>query len=221
MDKQQQMGKVLKIVDTNAKKRDFEKQQEIEEKKRSMLEELNKITGENYYLGTNKDPFSKEPFSQIMHRNLDLLIQINYLTQAEQSFILAIQPYLEFRSNAIVCRDDKFKKRKQSEEDELPRSATVSDIAEMIGKSRQQTSEVMNSLKKKQILLCPDEAGTMTDNGRVVTPRTWIFNPYIAICAPRVNGVKLDRLVMRLFRNSLKNLKDQNGKKVQLPARFF
>ncbi|PGC47187.1 Rep protein, partial [Bacillus wiedmannii] len=29
------------------------------------------------------------------------------------------------------------------------------------------------------------------------------------------------KLTMRLFQYSLKNLKDQNGKKVKLPARFF
>ena len=41
------------------------------------------------------------------------------------------------------------------------------------------------------------------------------------ICAPRKNEVKLDKLTMRLFQHSLKNLKDQKGKKVTLPARFF
>ena len=123
----------------------------------------------------------------------------------------------------IICREDKFKKKRKNIEDdfELPKAATVSDIAEMIGKSRRQTSEVMNSLKQKEILLNPEGAGQIIENGRTVSPRTWIVNPYIMICAPRKNDVQLDKLTMRLFQHSLKNLKDQNGKKMNLPTRFF
>lgn len=96
--------------------------------------------------------------------------------------------------------------------EDLKKSLTVSDIAEMIGKTRANTSKIMQSLKEKEILLNPEGAGQVIDNGRTVSPRTWIVNPYIMICAPRKNKVQLDRLTMRLFQNSLKNLKDQNGK---------
>lgn len=80
----------------------------------------------------------------------------------------------------------------------------------MIGKSRRQTSEIMNSLKEKEILLNLEGAGQISENGRTVSPRTWIVNPYIMICTPRKNNVQLDKLTMRLFQHSLKNLKDQN-----------
>lgn len=211
----------------NARKREVEQGSETrlkaEELKKSLLEQLKEITGEDHYVGTNKDPFAGEPFSQTMHRNLDLLNQIGYLTQAEGDFLFRIQPYLEFKSNAIICREDKFKKKRKNDEDdyELPNSATVSDIAEMIGKTRANTSKIMKSLKEKEILLNPEGAGQVIENGRTVSPRTWIVNPYIMICAPRKNSVQLDKLTMRLFQHSLKNLKDQNGKKVKLPARFF
>lgn len=214
-------------AEKNARKRDFEKDSEArsraEELKKSLLEQLKKLTGEEHFIGTSKDPFAGEPFNQTMHRNLDLLNQIGYLTQAEESFLFRIQAYLEFKSNVIICREDKFKKKKKNVEDqfELPKAATVSDIAEMIGKSRQKTSVIMNSLKDKEILLNPEGAGHVIENGRTVSPRTWIMNPYIMICAPRKNNVQLDKLTMRLFQHSLKNLKDQNGKKVTLPARFF
>jgi hypothetical protein len=218
---------LMEEAEKKAKARDFEKDSEIrakaEELKKSMLQQLKELTGEEHYIAKNKDPFAGEPFNQVMHRNLDLLVRIDYLTQAEESFLFRIQPYLEFKSNVIICREDKFKKKKKYDEDdfELPRAATVSDIAEMIGKSRRQTSEIMNSLKKKEILLNPEGAGQIVENGRTVSPRTWIVNPYIIICAPRKNEVKLDKLTMRLFQHSLKNLKDQNGKKVNLPVRFF
>ncbi|RWS38635.1 Rep protein [Bacillus mycoides] len=223
----EELGQALNQADRNARKRDFEKngklRDQAEELKKSLLQQLKELTGEDHYVGTNKDPFAGEPFNQVMHRNLDLLNSIGYLTQAEESFLFRIQAYLEFRSNVIICRDDKFKrKRKSAEEDfELPKAATVSEIAEMIGKSREKTSLVMNSLKKKEILLNPEGAGQIIENGRTVSPRTWVVNPYIMICAPRKNEVKLDKLTMRLFQYSLKNLKDQNGKKVKLPARFF
>ena len=215
-------------AEQNARKRDFEKDSEVrsktEELKKSLLNQLKDLTGEDYFIGTSKDLFAGEPFNQVMHRNLDLLVQINYLTTAEESFLFRIQPYLEFKSNVIICREDKFKKKRKNtfEDDfELPKSATVSDIAEMIGKSRQKVSVIMNGLKEKEILLNPEGAGQVIENGRTVSPRTWIVNPYIMICAPRKNNVQLDKLTLRLFQHSLKNLKDQNGKKVSLPTRFF
>ncbi|KOO43756.1 hypothetical protein [Priestia koreensis] len=214
-------------AERNARKRDFENDSKdrlkAEELKKSLLQTLKELTGEEHFIGTSKDPFAGEPFNQTMHRNLDLLNQIGYLTQAEESFLFRIQAYLEFKSNVIICREDKFKRKKKNIEDdfELPKAATVSEIAEMIGKSRQKTSAIMNSLKEKEILLNPEGAGQVTENGRTVSPRTWIVNPYIMICAPRKNNVQLDKLTMRLFQHSLKNLKDQKGKKVNLPARFF
>ncbi|WP_205654983.1 Rep protein [Priestia megaterium] len=198
--------------------------EEVSKIQRSLLDLMQEITGEKHFIGKEKDIFAGEPFNQTMHRNLDLLTRINYLTTAEESFLFRIQAYLEFKSNVIVCREDKFKKKRKNvvEDDyELPKAATVSDIAEMIGKSREKTSLIMNSLKKKEILLNPEGAGQVSENGRSVSPRTWIVNPYIMICAPRKNEVKLDKLTMRLFQHSLKNLKDQNGKKVNLPVRFF
>lgn len=231
MDKKNNVGDLQRAserAERNARKRDFAKDEEVrqegEEVKESTLKRLKEIYGQDFYIAPVKDPFAGEPFNQTMHRNLDLLTQIDYLTQAEESFLFRVQAYLEFKSNVIICREDKFKKkRKNVEEDdfELPKAATVSDIAEMIGKSREKTSLIMNSLKKKEILLNPEGAGQVIENGRTVSPRTWIVNPYIMICAPRKNNVQLDKLTMRLFQHSLKNLKDQNGKKVNLPARFF
>ncbi|MEK4975585.1 Rep protein [Niallia sp. FSL R7-0648] len=222
------LSSALNKAERNARKRDSEKDSEvrkqIEEIKQSLLGELENLTGEKHYIGTEKNPFAGEPFNQVMHRNLDLLVQIDYLTTSEESFLFRIQPYLEFKSNVIICREDKFKKKKKNvvEDDfELPKSATISDIAEMLGRSREKTSKVMNSLKRKEILLNPEGAGHTIENGRTVSPRTWIVNPYIMICAPRKNDVQLDKLTMRLFQHSLKNLKDKDGKKVNLPVRFF
>ena len=222
------LQKKLEEVERKARLKDLKQtsnsSKELSDIQRSLLDLMQEITGEKHFIGKEKDIFAGEPFNQTMHRNLDLLNQINYLTQAEESFLFKIQAYLEFKSNVIICREDKFKKKRKNviEDDfELPKAATVSDIAEIIGKSRKNTSLIMNSLKEKEILLNPEGAGQVTENGRSVSPRTWIVNPYIMICAPRKNEVKLDKLTMRLFQHSLKKLKDQNGKKVNLPVRFF
>ena len=51
-----------------------------------------------------------------------------------------------FKSNIIIFRENKFKKKKESIEDDfvLGKSATVSDIEEMIGKSRRQKAHYVN-----------------------------------------------------------------------------
>jgi hypothetical protein len=219
------LNSALEKAEKNARKRDYEKDSHLREKveslKKTLLGEIEDLTGQKFHLTRDRNIFAGEPFSQNMHRNLDLLIRIDYLTQAEESFLFRVQNYLEFKTNVILKREDKFSSKKKNDEFTLARAATVSDIAEMIGKSRRQTSEIMNSLKDKEILLNPEGAGQITENGRTVSPRTWIVNPYIIICAPRRNDVQLDGLTMRLFQHSLKRLKDQNGKKVNLPVRFF
>lgn len=218
------MKKKLEEAEKKARMMDYQNEnpKEIEELQKSVLKLMQEITGEKHFIGKEKNIFAGEPFSQIMHRNLDLLVRINYLTTAEESFLLRVQNYLEFKTNVIICREDKFSPKKKDDESfSLARAATVSDIAEMVGKSRTTTSLIMNALKEKEILLNPEGAGLITENGRSVTPRTWIVNPYIIICAPRARSVELDGLTMRLFQHSLKRLKDENGKKVALPARFF
>ena len=79
------MDKKNKVVDfgqaeRNARKRDFEKDSEArsraEELKKSLLDQLKELTGEEHFIGTSKDPFAGEPFNQTMHRNLDLLNKI-------------------------------------------------------------------------------------------------------------------------------------------------
>jgi hypothetical protein len=220
------LGNSLEQAEKNARLRDINNEKKPQELAESLIKQLEALTGKKYFVAEEKDIFSGEPFNQVMHSNLDLLIQIDYLTQAEESFLFRIQPYLEFKSNVIICREDKFKRKKKKTIDvednfELPKHATVSDIAEMIGKSRQKTSAIMNSLRKKEILLNPQGAGRVIENGRTVSPRVWVVNPYILICAPRKNSVKLDSLTMHLFKDSLRDLKDKNGKKVKLPVRFF
>lgn len=224
------LSKQFEELEKKARMGGNEGSKEIAKLQQSIIRVMNSITGDNHFIGKEKDIFASEPFNQVIHRNLDFLIQINYLSQKEESFLFRIQPYLEFKSNVIIKREDKFKKKpkkkKVLEDEEYPQyelaeAANVSDIADMLNMSRKNVSLIMNSLKKKELLLNPEGAGMITENGRTVTPRTWIVNPYILCCAPRKNGVKIDVLTMRLFQHSLKNIKDENGKTLKLPVRFF
>lgn len=72
----------LQNFEKNEKQRD-----QAEKLKKSFLQQLKKLTGEDHYVGTNKGPFAGEPFNQVMHKNSDLLNSIGYLTQAEESFL--------------------------------------------------------------------------------------------------------------------------------------
>jgi len=230
IERVKQLQSALENANKKALLNGFRNQNEIKSLQDQLLGLMEEITGDKHAIIKQKDIFAGEPFNQVIHRNLDLLTQIKYLDQREESFLFRIQAYLEFKTNVIICREDKFKrkrtKKEELESDEepaivLPKAATVSDIAKMIGLSRINTSKIMNSLKEKEILLNPEGAGQIVVNGRSVSPRTWIVNPYILINAPRKNEVKLDMLTMRLFQHSLKNLTDENGKKVKLPVRFF
>lgn len=231
IERVKQVKKALAEASKKARSNEFNNENEINSLQKELLDLMEQLTGKKHFIGQSKDLFAGEPFNQVIHRNLDLLNQIGYLTTAEESFLFKIQAYLEFKSNVIVCREEKFKRKKTKKEIvedesseklvELPKAATVTDIANMLNMSRKAVSNVMNSLKEKEILLNPAGAGKVTVNGRAVTRRTWIVNPYILINAPRKNEVKLDILTMRLFQDSLKHLVDKNGKKVKLPVRFF
>lgn len=219
------IGGALSEAERKAKSKDikFDGTEEEREIAQSLLEQLQKATGKSYYISEDKDPIMREAFTQNITRNLQLLVKIDYLTQSEEQVLFRIQNYLEFGTNVIVTPEEKNKTKKQKEAEAmgievLRKAATVTDIAKMIGRGRQNTSEILNSLKAKEILANPEGVGFTTENGRTVTTRTWVVNPHVILCGPRK---KIDGLTKHLFRYSLKNLKDQKGKKVELPFRFF
>lgn len=52
----------------------------VSEIQKSLLDLMQKITDEKLFIAKEKDVFEGEPFNQVMHRNLDLLVRIDYLT---------------------------------------------------------------------------------------------------------------------------------------------
>lgn len=210
-------AKSLVQAGMNARRREIERENAIEEKKKNLLDELEELTGEEFGLYKKKAQNSNVAFAQIIQHNLQLLLEIGYLTQAEESFLFRISAYLDFQTNVIVEKEYKNRSKKNRDPNELPKAASVSYIARLLGNSREHTSRIMKSLKLKGILATA-ETGMVTETGRVCTSRTWLVNPHIMICGDKKN---IDRMLQMIFVHSLKNLKDQDGKKVELPVILF
>jgi hypothetical protein len=207
----------------NARLRDIRDQANVEEKKKRLLDEIYDLTGEEYGIHKKRKPNSKVAFSQIIQDNVFALVENNYLTIAEEAFLFRITSFVEYKSNCLVERERRKQKKVEVAEefDEdgflLEENATPSYFANYIGKSRQQISLIMNSLKKKGILATA-ESGMVTESGRICSTRTWLVNPHIIICGSKD---EINPLLMRIFKDQLKNIKNKEGKKIILPVRLF
>jgi hypothetical protein len=161
-------------AERNARQRDFEveklkyalehggvPQEEIE----NAIALLSKVTGKEHYIGTKRAPQSRVRFVQSMQENLQFLYEKEYLTGREKIFLMDITPYIAFSSNCIVL-DIKAKN---------PTPANITEIAKLIGASRQPTSTVINSLVRKGILF-KGESGVEGNNAKAYA----IFvNPHV------------------------------------------
>lgn len=204
-------------AEKNARKRELSKASEYEEKKANLLEQLKELTGEEHVVYKKKAQNARVAFAQVIQHNVQLLVEIGYLTTAEESFLFKISGYLDFKTNVIVERDYKNQKKKELESYELPVAAGVTYMANLIGIHRTNCSRLLKSLRNKGVLATA-ETGTRTSDGRFCTSRTWFVNPNIMYCGDKSD---IDQTVQFIFRDTLKNLKDQNGKKVQLPVNLF
>lgn len=195
---------------------DLNKKEQIREMAQSLLEQYNALTGENHFIGKKKHQNAKVAFAQIIQHNVQVLVENGYLTSAEESFILKLSGYLEFKTNCLIEKESK--NQKQNEADLSAKSATPSYIAKIVGCTRTTASTMMNNLKKKGIL-ANAETGMVTETGRVCTSRTWIMNPNIIFCGDKTD---IDPLLQRIFKHSaLNNITDKNNRKVKLPVKLF
>jgi hypothetical protein len=161
-------------AEKNSRKRDFEAeklkyasdhggvfQEEIE----NAIALLSQATGKEVYIGTKRARQSKVRFAQTLQENLGYLNKREYLTGREKIFLNDIVPYIAFSSNCIVG-DIKAKN---------PIPANITEIADMIGSDRSNTSKVINSLVKKGILF-KGESGIEGNNAKAYA----IFvNPHV------------------------------------------
>lgn len=199
------------------RERELGKNSVIEEKKASLLQQLEELTGEEFGVYKKKHQNLKVAFAQLIQHNVQLLVEIGYLTQSEESFLFRISGFLDFKTNVIVEKDYKNRKAKDYDPNELPKAATVKYISGLVGLSREHTSRMMNGLKEKGVLATA-ETGMRTEDGRACSSRTWLVNPNIMYCGDKSD---IDRTVQLIFKNALMHLKDEKGKKVKLPVKLF
>lgn len=218
MVKTKERSKSKTDLEREHRKRELERQRQKEEASVSLFKQFSEaykeLTGEEPMIYHKKKQNTKVAFAQIIQHNVQVLVETGYLTNAEKSFLIDISGYLEFKTNCIV---EKETKNKKFDEDTLPKSASITYISKILKCSRTTASNLMNSLFTKGILSTA-EVGMVTENGRVCTSRTWIMNPNIMFCGDKTD---IDPLLQRIFADSLKNIKDENGKKIKLPVRLF
>jgi hypothetical protein len=205
-------------AEKKARLRDFEVEKKQMEQLKGFSQEqidqvltmMKQITGEDYFFGKKKKPSDKVRFAQMIIENIEYLIKIGYISDAEQAFLFKISAFLEFKTNVLI--------EKATDEKEIENSATPSYLAEQFGKTRESVSRIMNGLLKKGILGVA-EAGMTTEDGRICTSRTWFINPNIICCSPK-DGV--DKATQHIFKRSLRNFRIKGEKKKHnLPIYLF
>ncbi|MBQ3641742.1 MAG: hypothetical protein IJI42_06210 [Methanobrevibacter sp.] len=204
-------------AERNARKRDFEIEKQKMEQLQGFSQEqidqvltmMKQVTGDDYFFGKKKKPTDKVRFTQMISENVNYLVKIGYITDAEQAFLFKISPYLEFKTNVLI---------EKSKDDSIEEVATPSYFAEQFGKTRTSVSTTMNSLLKKGILGVA-QTGMTTEDGRICTSRTWFVNPNIICCSPK-DGV--DKATQHIFSKSLRNFRTKDDKKKHnLPVYLF
>lgn len=178
-------------------------------------ETYKEVTGKDIDFYEKKSQNRKVAFVQFMQHNIQTLVENDYLTTAQESFLFKISGYIDFKTNIIVERD--YKNRKKKDTYELPKVATISYIANLVGLHRTNASKIMNQLKEKGILGTA-ETGMVTEDGRNCTSRTWLVNPNIMYCGDKAD---IDMTVQLIFKDALKNIKNKDGKKIKLPIKLF
>ncbi|MCF6094327.1 hypothetical protein L1765_10165 [Microaerobacter geothermalis] len=181
------LEKAFNIAELKAKTREQNKGVDLE----TVNKEADKAEKAGYIL-VKRNEYNKARHSILNNVNMIHLLKSKYLTVAEGYLLLSIANLLRYDSNIIV------------DDNNVPMS--VSDIAELFGKSREQTSRNVNQLIKKGIIhqyADPEETLTF---GRVVSERILILNPELVYAGDR-NKINHAMSVIAIQRDKLEKNK--------------
>lgn len=164
----------LKSATKKARLNELESQKVLTDEEFEQANELQaKANARGMKLVPERKVKSKVKFAQMIQANLHYLRQEKYLTTAEKNFIMDVIPNVGFLSNCIV--DDITKKS--------PIPLTQTEIAEVLGKKKQNVNPIINGLIDKGVL-ARSESGLEDNNVRAYA----IFiNPHIVFCGDRDN----------------------------------
>lgn len=152
---------------------------------------------------------SKVAFVQLVALNFQCLVINRYLTNAEQSLLLVLMAQVEMHSNAIVI--------KKGNDESTGRYASVSDLANLAGLSREQTARTISSFINKGIIyewIGSGHKRQIRRTGAVRMGRPLFANPEIIIATDKNKiGATLARLVIN------DDILEQNG--IKLPIKIW
>lgn len=192
------MQKALQEAEKKARLREIENGKVLTEEELDYANELQaKANSKGMKLVPERKIKNKVRFVQLIQENILYLRDIKYLTTAEKNFLMDLVPNVEFSSNCIV--------NDSRQVNSLP--VTQSDLAEILGKKKQNINPIIKGLIDKGIL-ARSESGVEDNNVRAYA---LFINPHIMFSGDKdnVNGT-----LKAMFRKTPKELKS-------LPVKLF
>jgi len=192
------MQKALQEAEKKARLREIENGKVLTEEELNYANELQaKANSKGMKLVPERKIKNKVRFVQLIQENILYLRDIKYLTTAEKNFLMDLVPNVEFSSNCIV--------NDSRQVNSLP--VTQSDLAEILGKKKQNINPIIKGLIDKGIL-ARSESGVEDNNVRAYA---LFINPHIMFSGDKdnVNGT-----LKAMFRKTPKELKS-------LPVKLF
>lgn len=182
----------------NARKRDIESSKVLTDEEMEQANALQtKAQEAKMKLVPERKIKNRARFVQLIQENILYLRDIKYLTTAEKNFLMDIVPNVEFSSNCIV--DD------CSKVNSLP--LTQSDLAQVLGKKKQNVNPIIKSLIDKGVL-ARSESGLEDNNVRAYA---LFVNPHIMFSGDKDH---VNSTLKAMFRKTPKVLE-------KLPIKLF
>ncbi|MGN2275453.1 MarR family transcriptional regulator [Priestia megaterium] len=192
------MQKALQEAEKKARLREIENGKVLSEEELNYANELQaKANSKGMKLVPERKIKNKVRFVQLIQENILYLRDIKYLTTAEKNFLMDLVPNVEFSSNCIV--------NDSRQVNSLP--VTQSDLAEILGKKKQNINPIIKGLIDKGIL-ARSESGIEDNNVRAYA---LFINPHIMFSGDKDN---INGTLKAMFRKTPKELKN-------LPVRLF
>ena len=192
------MQKALQEAEKKARLREIENGKVLSEEELNYENELQaKPNSKGMKLVPERKIKNKVRFVQLIQENILYLRDIKYLTTAEKNFLMDLVPNVEFSSNCIVNDSRQVNSR----------PVTQSDLAEILGKKKQNINPIIKGLIDKGIL-ARSESGIEDNNVRAYA---LFINPHIMFSGDKDN---INGTLKAMFRKTPKELKN-------LPIRLF
>ncbi|WP_411347092.1 hypothetical protein [Paenibacillus sp. WLX2291] len=143
---------------------------------------------------------NRTPFSQTINPNILCLNELGYLKAAELGFLFMLAPLLKIGVNAIV-------------DPHTDQYCSVAELAFLLKRSRQKTSEMISTLIKKGIMYEFANIHELRIYGRQVSRRPFFLSPEIICCGDKN---KLESGVTQLMTHH--DLLEKKGIKLPIKA---